>query len=139
LDVSPCGEVAYIVAVWSVLWSRPIECPASCVTVFWMSMRTQPVWLGAVQTGLSTAVKMNLVPLSAGESLSSMSLSLIWPVLRFEVVVVVAMTPSPLSQQSYLLPQPPWERQESLAGTTPAAWQFLMRNRTRLRLTWPGK
>jgi len=43
LLVSPTGAVAYMVAVGSGLWSSPMEWPASWVTVFSMSMLTQPV------------------------------------------------------------------------------------------------
>ncbi len=43
LLVSPSGAVAYIVALGSGVWARPRLWPASCVMVFWMSKRTQPV------------------------------------------------------------------------------------------------
>src|SRR3954463_14339729 len=112
--------------------SRPMVCPASCVTVFCTSMRTQPVSPGEVQGRLVTVVKVKRLPFEAGESFSSMSVSKISPVERLVVVVVVAITPSPFSQQSYLFPQPPVVRQLSLAGTT---WEHdRLRNRTRLWL-----
>jgi len=101
LLVSPSGAVAYMVALGSGVWARPRLWPASCVMVFWMSKRTQPVWLGSLQGEPSTAVKMNRAERSEwGASFNSVSLSWIWPVKRFEVVVVVAMAPSPWSQQS---------------------------------------
>jgi len=93
------------------------------VTVFWTSMRMQFVSPGEVQGSPSTVVKANA-------SFSSMSVSKISPVDRLVVVVVVAIAPGPLSQQSYLFPQPPCERQLSPAGTTLV--QERLRNRTRL-------
>jgi len=107
------------------------------VTVFCTSIRTQPVCSGVVQGRPSTAVKVNFVPLAAGASFSSMSLSKISPLNLFEVVVVVAITASPWtsSQQSYAFPQPPDERQGSFVGTTSLhAW---VRNSTRLWLVPP--
>jgi hypothetical protein len=100
LLVSPDGALAYMVADGSDVWSSPSQCPASWVTVFCTSMRTQPVSPGAVQGSPSTVVKVNFVPVAGGASFNSMSLSRISPVLRIDVVVVVAMTPSPCSQQS---------------------------------------
>ena len=100
LLVSPGGAVAYIVAAGSIACARPRVWPASCVMVFWTSMRTQPVSLGVVQAGPSLAVKTSLLPLASAASLNSVSVSVIWPVKRLEVVVVVAITPAPWSQQS---------------------------------------
>jgi len=102
LLVWPEGALAYIVARGSVVWSSPSVCPASWVTVFCTSIRTQPVSPGVVQGRPSTVVKVNFVPLAGGESFSSMSLSRISPVCRIVVVVVVAMTEVPWtsSQQS---------------------------------------
>jgi len=100
-------------------------------------MRTQPVSSGVTQGGPSVAVKVNFVPLAAGALFSSMSLSKISPLKRFEVVVVLAITASPWisSQQSYVFPQPPDERQGSSAGTTSLhAW---VRKSTRLWLAAP--
>jgi len=98
--VSPDGALAYMVAAGSSVWSRPSECPASCVTVFCTSIRTQPVSPDLVQGSPSTVVNVSLFALLEGASFISMSLSRISPVELFEVVVVVAMIPSPCSQQS---------------------------------------
>jgi len=70
------------------------------VTVFCTSMRTQPVSVGVVQGSPSTVVNVSLFALLEGASFISMSLSRISPVELREVVVVVAMMPSPCSQQS---------------------------------------
>jgi len=80
---------------------------------------------------------MNLLPEPCGASLISMSVSWICPVELVEVVVVVAMTASPLSQQSYWLEQPPLLTQGSLAGT--AVLQLCVRKNTRLWLVSPWK
>src|SRR5437588_4548728 len=139
LLVSPAGANAAMVAVWSVVWSRPMECPASCVTVFCTSMETQ--FTGGSdgsQGGLSAVVKVSLLPsIGFGESFSSMSLSKIWPVYGLEVVVVVAMTPVPLSQQSYLFGQVRSVVHGSPGGT--ALLQLAVRQSTRLRLSSPRK
>jgi hypothetical protein len=95
LLVWPEGALAYIVAEGLSVWSSPSVCPASWVTVFCTSIRTQPVCPGVVQGRPSTVVKVNFVPVAGGESFSSMSLSRISPVNRFVVVVVVAITPLP--------------------------------------------
>src|SRR6267143_1158479 len=131
LLVSPTGAKAYMVAVASALWPRPIVWPASCVMVFCTSYATQPTRgpVGA-QVGPSAVVKEK-----AG-SLSSMSASRISPVEVTDVVVVVAMALESPSQQSYLFEQPPWVRQGSLAGTADA--QLAGRQRTRLRFVPPG-
>src|SRR5438132_4928322 len=111
-------------------------CPASCVTVFCTSMETQ--FTGGSdgsQGGLAAVVKVSLLPsIGFGEPFSSMSLSKIWPVYGLEVVVVVAMTPAPLSQQSYLLAQVRSARHASPGGA--AVSQLAVRQSTRLRLSW---
>src|SRR5438105_9820730 len=139
-EVSPAGALAAIVAVASAEWARPRVWPASCVTVFCTSIETQfTIGPPAGHGGASTVVKVNLLPLSGGASLISMSASKICPVDAVKVVTVVAMMAPPRSQQSYLLEQPPWERQGSFAGTTPIASQRRVRKRIRLRLKLPGK
>ena len=103
-------------------------------------MRTQPVSSGVVHGGPSTVVNVNLLPVLEGASFSSMSVSRISPVRLLAVVVVVAITLSPckpLSQQSYLLEQPPCVRQGSFAGTT--SRQALLRQSTRLWFAAPWK
>src|SRR2546428_3597909 len=117
LLVSPAGANAAMVAVWSVVWSSPMECPASCVIVFCTSIETQFAggWIGS-QGGLSTVVKVSLLPSGLRESFSSMSLSKICPVYGLEGVVVVAMTAAPLSHQSYLFAQVRSARHGSSGG-----------------------
>src|SRR5438067_11068630 len=133
--VSPGGAEAAMVALGSVEWARPRVCPASCVSVFCMSIETQfTTGPPGGQVGAVPVVKVNF-PFGPGASLISMSASKIWPVLALKVVTVVAITAPPRSQQSYWLEQPPWVMQGALAGTTLA--QLAVRKRTRLRLRLP--